>query len=158
MILSDKSIRRLVGERDMIMPFAEEYLQPASYDCRLKEVLAFGHKHECYVINPKEFVLGGTLEKISLPANVVARIEGKSSLARKGLMIHTAGFIDPGFSGYLTLEITNHSEKPIDLIAGQLIAQVAFQWMDDDADRPYGHPDLGSHYQNQEGVTRSHLK
>lgn len=156
MILSDKSIEMAIDTWDMISPYTYDQLQPASYDVRLLDIqgaIQIGFKQ--WVIEPKQFVLGSTLEKISLPSHIVGRIEGKSSWARKGLWIHAAGWIDPGFTGQLTLEIVNQSNHNINLSKGDLIAQVSFQIMDWPAKRPYGHKDLGSHYQNQNGVTGS---
>lgn len=143
-------------EYRLIKPFSTQLLQPASYDLILDHLMDFeGTIIEDYFLAPKEFILGSTREWVNIPITLVARIEGKSSLARKGLMVHTAGFIDPGFRGNLTLEITNHSSVPVLLGKGMKIAQLAFQHLDFPAERPYGHPELGSHYQNQEGVTPS---
>jgi len=89
---------------------------------------------------------------------IVGRIEGKSSLARKGLIVHTAGFVDPGFNGQLVLEITNLSDEIFILKPGMRIAQIAFQFLDKPASKPYGHPELGSHYQDQVGVVESWIK
>lgn len=158
MILSDKSIEMAVDTWDMISPYTYEHLQPASYDLMLLDIKgAWNIGFEQWAIEPKQFVLGSTIEKISLPSHIVGRIEGKSSWARKGLWIHAAGFIDPGFTGQLTLEIINQSNDNIILSKGDLIAQVSFQIMDWPAKRPYGHQELGSHYQNQSGVTESIL-
>jgi dCTP deaminase len=111
---------------------------------------------EPFVIHPGEFVLGRTLEWVKLPDDIVARIEGKSSLGRLGLIVHaTAGFVDPGFEGTLTLEITNLTRVPIKLYADRPIAQLSFMALDRPAERPYGHPDLGSHYQGQVEATAS---
>lgn len=138
----------------LIVPFKLEQLQPASYDLMLDHIMDFeGLVYQHHILAPKEFILGSTKEKVYIPSWLVARIEGKSSLARKGLMVHTAGFIDPGFEGTLTLEITNHSGVPFNLEAGMKIAQLAFQELDTPALRPYGHPELGSHYQGQVGAT-----
>ena len=107
-------------------------------------------------MHPGEFVLGRTEEFVELPDDVVARVEGKSSLGRLGLIVHaTAGFVDPGFRGTLTLEITNLTRVPIKLWAGKPIAQLSFMALDRPAERPYGHPDLGSHYQGQVESTES---
>lgn len=156
--LSDISIEEACQQYDppLIVPYNPDLLQPASYDLILDHIMDFeGQIHHHYFLNSKEFILGSTKEKVHIPSWLVARIEGKSSLARKGLMVHTAGFIDPGFSGTLTLEITNHSGVPYRLEAGMKIAQLAFQQLDRPARRPYGHPDLGSHYQGQVGATPS---
>ena len=112
-----------------------------------------------FVIHPGEFVLGSTVEWVELPDDIVARIEGKSSLGRLGLIVHaTAGFVDPGFSGTLTLEITNLTRVPIVLWPGKPIAQLSFMALDRPAERPYGHPDLGSHYHGQPEATESALR
>src|SRR5215208_6329325 len=109
-----------------------------------------------FVIHPGEFVLGTTVEWVELPDDIVARIEGKSSLGRLGLIVHaTAGFVDPGFSGTLTLEITNLTRVPIVLWPGKPIAQLSFMALDRAAERPYGHPELGSHYHGQLEATES---
>jgi dCTP deaminase len=111
---------------------------------------------ESFVIHPGEFVLGRTEEWVELPDDLVARIEGKSSLGRLGLIVHaTAGFVDPGFKGTLTLEITNLTRVPIVLWPGKPIAQLSFMTLDRPAERPYGHPDLGSHYAGQVDATES---
>jgi dCTP deaminase len=109
-----------------------------------------------FAIHPGEFVLGRTLEQVRIPDDVVARIEGKSSLGRLGLIVHaTAGFVDPGFEGTLTLEITNLTRVPIKLYAGLLIAQLSFMALDRAAEHPYGSAALGSHYQGQVAATES---
>jgi dCTP deaminase len=101
-------------------------------------------------------VLGRTLERVELPEDIVARIEGKSSIGRLGLIVHaTAGFVDPGFKGSLTLEITNLTRIPIKLYAGLLIAQLSFMTLDAPAEVPYGSEELGSHYQGQLAATES---
>jgi dCTP deaminase len=111
---------------------------------------------EVFVIHPGEFVLGRTLEWVELPDDVVARIEGKSSIGRLGLIVHaTAGFVDPGFKGTLTLEITNLTRVPIKLSPNLLIAQLSFMTLDAPAERPYGSEELGSHYQGQLAATES---
>jgi dCTP deaminase len=154
-------------------------VQPASVDLRLGSSFQVFHNHRVsaidladlpgdlteqvvvddgkpFVIHPGEFVLGRTLEWVRLPDDIVARIEGKSSLGRLGLIVHaTAGFVDPGFEGTLTLEITNLTRVPIKLYADRPIAQLSFMALDRPAERPYGHPDLGSHYQGQVEATAS---
>jgi dCTP deaminase len=179
-VLSDGTIRRLVAEgRVVIDPWDPDMVQPASVDLRLGDSFRVFHNHlapaidldrppehltelividadESFVIHPGEFVLGATLERVSLPDDVVARIEGKSSLGRLGLIVHaTAGFVDPGFTGTLTLEITNLTRIPIILWPGKPIAQLSFMALDRPAERPYGHPDLGSHYHGQIAATES---
>ena len=179
-VLSDGTIRRLVDEgRIVIEPWDESLVQPASVDLRLGDSFRVFHNHrvtaidlrepprnlteevriaegEPFAIHPGEFVLGNTLERVSIPDDVVARIEGKSSIGRLGLIVHaTAGFVDPGFQGTLTLEITNLTRVPIKLYAGLPIAQLSFMALDQAAERPYGSPELGSHYQGQLAATES---
>ena len=179
-VLSDGTIRRLVEEeRIKIRPWDPTMVQPASVDLRLGTSFRVFHNHRLpaidlaepptgvtehvqiedtasFVIHPGEFVLGSTVEWVELPDDIVARIEGKSSLGRLGLIVHaTAGFVDPGFSGTLTLEITNLTRVPIILWPGKPIAQLSFMALDQAAERPYGHPDLGSHYHGQLEATES---
>ncbi len=179
-VLSDGTIARLVGEgRIRIEPWDERMVQPASVDLRLGPSFRVFHNHRAaaidlddppanlteqvlieddipFIIHPGEFVLGRTLERVELPTDLVARIEGKSSLGRLGLIVHaTAGFVDPGFHGTLTLEITNLTRVPIKLYAGRPIAQLSFMALDAPALRPYGSPELGSHYQGQVDATES---
>jgi dCTP deaminase len=179
-VLSDGTIRRLVAEgRVRIDPWDESMVQPASIDLRLGTSFRVFHNHrisaidladppknltelveigeaDSFVIHPGEFVLGRTHEHVELPNDVVARIEGKSSLGRLGLIVHaTAGFVDPGFKGTLTLEITNLTRVPIILWPGKPIAQLSFMALDQPAERPYGHPDLGSHYHGLVDATES---
>jgi dCTP deaminase len=153
-VLSDTTIERyaLYG---LITPFSRDQLQPASYDVLLGQLPNTTNKTK--TIMPGEFMLASTVEYVNLPANIVGRIEGKSSLARKGLIIHTAGFVDPGFRGQLTLEITNLSQNDLTLKVGDRIAQIAFSFLDEAAARPYGTPGLGSHYQDQVGIVNSKL-
>jgi dCTP deaminase len=179
-VLSDGTIRRLVDEgRIRIDPWDAGMVQPASVDLRLGPSFRVFHNFrvesidlskpptnltehvqvgsdESFVIHPGEFVLGRTEEWVELPDDLVARIEGKSSLGRLGLIVHaTAGFVDPGFKGTLTLEITNLTRVPIVLWPGKPIAQLSFMTLDRPAERPYGHPDLGSHYAGQVDATES---
>ena len=179
-VLSDGTIRRLVDEgRIAIEPWDPGMVQPASVDLRLGRSFRVFHNHklasidlaeppqgvtehveiedgQSFVIHPGEFVLGATTEWVELPNDIVARIEGKSSLGRLGLIVHaTAGFVDPGFKGSLTLEITNLTRVPIVLWPGKPIAQLSFMTLDRPAERPYGHPDLGSHYHGQSEATES---
>jgi len=179
-VLSDGTIRRLIDEgRIRIEPWDPGMVQPASVDIRLGRSFRVFHNHrtsaidlrrpptnltehvevdgdDAFVIHPGEFVLGRTEEWVSIPDDIVARIEGKSSLGRLGLIVHaTAGFVDPGFEGTLTLEITNLTRVPIKLYAGLPIAQLSFMALDAAALRPYGHPDLGSHYHGQVDATES---
>ncbi len=179
-VLSDGTIRALIeAGRIKIEPWDPGMVQPASVDVRLGASFRVFHNHRAsaidlrdpptnlteevlvaaaqpFVIHPGEFVLGRTLEYVELPDDVVARIEGRSSLGRLGLIVHaTAGFVDPGFSGTLTLEITNLTRVPIKLYPGLLIAQLSFMALDAPAERPYGSAELGSHYQGQLAATES---
>ena len=179
-VLSDGTIRRLVDEgRIEIDPWDPGMVQPASVDLKLGASFRVFHNHriqvidladppsgltehvegsdgEPFVIHPGGFALGRTEEFVRLPGDVVARIEGKSSLGRLGLIVHaTAGFVDPGFAGSLTLEITNFNSVPIVLRPGLPIAQLSFMTLDTEAERPYGHPELGSHYHGQVEATES---
>jgi dCTP deaminase len=109
-----------------------------------------------FVLHPGEFVLGSTLERIRLPDDLVARLEGKSSLGRLGLLIHsTAGFIDPGWDGHVTLELSNVAKLPITIYFGMKIGQISFMQMTEPAATPYGSTELGSKYKGQQGPTPS---
>lgn len=179
-MLSDATIRELHATGAIeITPWDDAMVQPASYDVRLGHSFRVFHNHrvtsidlkdppgnlteqvvigddEPFAIHPGEFVLGRTLETVTIADDLVARIEGKSSLGRLGLIVHaTAGFVDPGFSGSLTLEITNLTRVPIILWPNLPIAQLSFMQMDRPAERPYGHPELGSHYHGQLDATES---
>ncbi|MFA4928556.1 MAG: dCTP deaminase [Patulibacter sp.] len=179
-VLSDVTIRRLVAEqRIKIDPWDDGAVQPASVDLKLGNSFRVFHNHrvtsidlasppanlteqvvcegdEPFVIHPGEFALGRTEEWVELPDDVVARIEGKSSLGRLGLIVHaTAGFCDPGWKGTLTLELANLTRVPILLRPGLPIAQLSFMLLDQAAERPYGHPELGSHYHGQVEATES---
>jgi dCTP deaminase len=174
-VLSDGTILRLVEEgRIRIDPWDPKLVQPASIDLRLGDSFRVFHNHrataidlrdppanlteevavpagEPFVIHPGEFCLGRTLEWVKIPDDIVARIEGKSSLGRLGLIVHaTAGFCDPGFEGTLTLE-----RVPIRLYPDLPIAQLSFMTLDRPAEKPYGSPGLGSHYQGQRAATES---
>ena len=180
MTLSDGTIRRLVDEgRIVISPWNQDLVQPASVDLRLGDSFRVFHNHKAdaidlrdpptnlteevtisngspFIIHPGEFCLGRTLEWVELPDDILARVEGKSSLGRLGLIVHaTAGFVDPGWKGTLTLEFANLTRIPIKLYAGLPIAQLSFMQMDTAAERPYGSPELGSHYQGQVAATES---
>lgn len=179
-VLADKTIRGLVGEQRIVIdPWDETLVQPASVDVRLGNSFRVFHNYrttaidlrqppenlteevtigddEPFVIHPGEFCLGRTLEWVELPSDIVARIEGKSSLGRLGLIVHaTAGFCDPGWKGTLTLELANLTRVPIKLWAGKPIAQLSFMYLDQEAEIPYGDPRLGSHYQGQREATAS---
>lgn len=160
-MLSDRTIRKLIANRQLVidpMP-PDNAFQPASIDLRLGEefressVISSTKLPGQYGLLPGECLLGHTVERITLPRDLVARVEGKSSWGRQFLMIHsTAGFIDPGFDGQITLELKNLGPAPVRLQPGQPVAQLSFDWLDGPADRPYGHPELGSRYQGQTGA------
>lgn len=184
LILSDGTIRRLLAEERIALdPLDERLIQPASVDVRLGNSFLAFRRHTAsdidpwevaddlmepadvpegkpFILHPGEFVLGTTLERLTLPDDIVARIEGKSSLGRLGLLIHaTAGFVDPGWTrGQITLELSNVAPLPIRLWPGMKIAQLSFIQMDAAAERPYGHPDLGSKYQGQSGPVASRYR
>ena len=180
MVLSDRTIRRLLGEgRIGIDPYAEELLQPSSVDVRVDKLFRVFRNsrypfidvkqemeeltelveidpEEAFILHPGEFVLGSTLERITLPDDLVARLEGKSSLGRLGLLIHsTAGFIDPGWDGHVTLELSNVANLPITIYYGMKIGQLSFVQLSEPAEHPYGTGSLGSKYQGQAGPTPS---
>ena len=180
MILSDHSIREAIAAgRIQLDPFDESLVQPASVDVRLDRYFRVFLNHtmpvidvkknleeltrlveidegNSFVLHPGEFVLGSTLERVALPVDLVARIEGKSSLGRLGLLIHsTAGFIDPGWDGHITLELSNVANLPITLYPGMKVGQISFLRMTTPADNPYGSTKVGSKYQGQRGPTPS---
>ncbi|MGH3042396.1 MAG: dCTP deaminase [Gaiellaceae bacterium] len=180
MVLSDRTIRRLLAEgRIGIDPYAEELLQPSSVDVRVDRLfrvfrnsrypfidvkqemeelteLVEVDSEEAFILHPGEFVLGSTLERITLPDDLVARLEGKSSLGRLGLLIlSTAGFIDPGWDGHVTLELSNVANLPITIYYGMKIGQLSFVQLSEPAEHPYGTGTLGSKYQGQAGPTPS---
>lgn len=162
MLVSDTEFPRLRETNEIgIEPFNHDHLQPASYDMTLGAELlldgAFPHTIDGeYVMAPGQFLLATTIEEVRLNARFAGRVEGKSSLGRKGLLVHvTAGFIDPGFRGRITLELKNLSESPIVLKVGQKIAQMTWIYMDRVTLRPYGHAELNSKYQDQTTVTAS---
>ena len=180
MVLSDRAIRRLVeAGRIGIDPYDEALMQPSSLDVRVDRLfrvfrnsrypyidvkaeqdglteLVEVEDEEPFILHPGEFVLGSTLERVRLPDDLVARLEGKSSLGRLGLLIHsTAGFIDPGFDGHVTLELSNVANLPITIYPGMKIGQLSFVQMSEPAEVPYGSGPLGSKYQGQRGPTPS---
>lgn len=182
MILADKSIKeKLLSGEISIEPFSPEFVQPASYDLHLdKSILIFDtDKHELidvkkpvedlmikieiteedgYVIKPGQFVLANVVEVTGVDSRHVGRLEGKSSLARMGLIIHaTAGFLDPGNKLRLTLEIANLSPLPIRIYAGMKIAQLAFEELDTNCERPYGSSGLNSKYKGDMTVQASKM-
>lgn len=163
-MLCDTSIRQRLNSRSLVLsPPPEDYaIQPASIDLRLDEEFR-NHQgplaaQRRYAIKPGEFLLGTTIERIEVPNDLVVRVEGKSSLGRKGILIHaTAGFIDPGFEGQITLELCNISQERFYLLPGMYICQISIMQLDQPAARPYGSKGLKSHYQNQQGVKPSAL-
>jgi dCTP deaminase len=180
MILSDRTIReQLAAGRIAIDPLDDSCIQPSSVDLRLDRLFRVFLNHtmsvidvrkdlsdltqeveiadgDAFILHPGEFVLGSTSEKISLPDDIVARIEGKSSLGRLGLLIHsTAGFIDAGFSGHITLELSNVANLPITLYDGMKIGQISFQRMTSAVETAYGDARLGSRYRGQRDPTAS---
>lgn len=181
MILSDGTIRKHLAAGTIIIdPIEPQQVQPASVDVRLGDAFLVFRNHTCevidpfnkpsdlmepvvvkegeaFVLHPGEFVLGTTFEEIGLPDDIVARVEGKSSLGRLGLLIHaTAGFVDPGWKrGHITLELSNVATLPIKLWPGMKIGQLSFHTLDKAAERPYGHPDLNSKYVGQQGPVAS---
>ncbi len=180
MILSDVSIREeLAAGRIIIEPLGESTVQPSSVDLRVdryfrvfrNDTTPFIDPKEpqedltelvevtdggAFILHPGEFVLGSTLERVGLPGDLVARLEGKSSLGRLGLLIHsTAGFVDAGWDGHLTLELSNVANLPIAIYPGMKIGQISFLRMTTPADNPYGSGARGSKYQGQRGPTPS---
>jgi dCTP deaminase len=180
LVLSDHTIRsEIEGGRIVIDPYDEGLVQPSSIDVRVDRKFRVFHnsRHPYidvrkpmedltelvevagdapFVLHPGEFVLGQTLECVTLPDDIVARLEGKSSLGRLGLLIHsTAGFIDPSWHGNLTLELSNVANLPITIYHGMPIGQISFMRMDRPVDRPYGSDEAGSKYQGQDEPTPS---
>lgn len=180
MLLSDRDIRaEIAAGRLGLEPFADDLVQPSSIDVRLDRVFRvfnntrYTHidparrqdeltslvepaEGEPFVLHPGEFVLGSTLEVCSLPDDLAGRLEGKSSLGRLGLLTHsTAGFIDPGFSGHITLELSNVANLPITLWPGMKIGQLCLFRLSSPAENPYGSSATGSKYQDQRGPTPS---
>ena len=186
MILSDRTLReQLDAGRIVIDPLDETLIQPSSIDVRISNLFRVFRNHTrgvidvkqdltdlteliemptsldgndtaAFMLHPGEFVLGSTLERVGVPGDLVGRVEGKSSLGRRGLMIHsTAGFIDAGFDGHITLELANVASLPITLYPGMKIGQISFMEMTSPADKPYGQGATGSKYQGQRGPTPS---
>src|SRR3989441_13114720 len=180
MVLSHRTIRKLLAEgRILLEPYDSALLQPSSVDVRvdryfrvfrnsrypfinvkeeqedLTELVEIDDETP-FILHPGEFVLGSTLERVLLPDDLVARLEGKSSLGRLGLLIHsTAGFIDPGWNGHVTLELSNVANLPITIYFGMKIGQLSFVQLTEPAETPYGSDGLGSKYQGQRGPTPS---
>ncbi|WP_457033060.1 dCTP deaminase [Kitasatospora sp. P5_F3] len=184
MLLSDKDIRSEIDKgRVTIDPFDPAMVQPSSIDVRLDRFFRVFENHrypfidpsqeqsdltrlvepegdEAFILHPGEFVLASTYETVTLPDDIASRLEGKSSLGRLGLLTHsTAGFIDPGFSGHVTLELSNVATLPIKLYPGMKIGQLCLFRLSSPAEFPYGSERYGSRYMGQRGPTasRSHL-
>ena len=180
MILSDRSIREALEAGTIVIdPLLEGGIQPSSVDLRIDRYfrvfrndttpfidpkrpqedlteLVEVEDGKAFILHPGEFVLASTLERVELPDDVVARLEGKSSLGRLGLLIHsTAGFIDPGWDGHVTLELSNVANLPITIYHGMKIGQLSFVQLSEPAESPYGSGGLGSKYQGQKGPTPS---
>ena len=162
MMLSDQNILELQGEMELIYPFYYDQLQPCSYDLRLSDDLktirgkTINLNDGDYTLKPNEFILGSTFERIHIPNNISAFVDGKSSLGRLGISVHiTAGFIDAGFEGNVTLEIKNNSDKQFRLSEGMLIGQLIFFELKSECMRPYSSDGLNSHYQNSVGTVLS---
>jgi dCTP deaminase len=179
-LLSDRDIRaEIAAGRVAVEPFAESMVQPSSVDVRLdryfrvfenhkysvidpsieqseltREVIVEPNEH--FILHPGEFVLASTYEIITLPDDIAGRLEGKSSLGRLGLLTHsTAGFIDPGFSGHITLELSNVANLPVKLFPGMKIGQLCLIKLSSPAEHPYGSAVYASRYQGQRGPTAS---
>ena len=180
MLLSDRDIKAEIdGSRVKLDPYDPTLLQPSSVDLRLDRFFRtfVNHRYthidpatqqddltamvevqgdEPFVLHPGEFVLGSTYEVITLPDDIAGRLEGKSSLGRLGLLTHsTAGFIDPGFSGHVTLELSNVANLPIKLWPGMKVGQLCLFRLSSPAEHPYGSAIYGSRYQGQRGPTPS---
>ncbi len=179
-LLSDRDIVARVGAGEIVLdPYDPVLVQPSSVDVRLDRLFRLFDNHrypaidpaeeqpeltrlvevgegEPFVLHPGEFVLASTLETVTLASDLAARVEGKSSLGRLGLLTHaTAGFVDPGFSGHVTLELSNVATLPIKLWPGMKIGQLCFFQLSSPAEHPYGEASRGSHYQGQRGPTAS---
>ncbi|HEY8821560.1 MAG TPA: dCTP deaminase [Dermatophilaceae bacterium] len=180
MLLSDRDIKAEIdGGRVRLEPYDEVMVQPSSIDVRLDKFFRLfdNHKYpfidpavdqpdltrlieverdEPFILHPGEFVLGSSYEVVTLPDDLAARLEGKSSLGRLGLVTHsTAGFVDPGFSGHVTLELSNVATLPIKLWPGMKVGQLCFFRLSSPAENPYGSAKYGSRYQGQRGPTAS---
>lgn len=180
MLLSDRDIRaEIAANRVGVEPFEEAMIQPSSVDVRLDKFFRVFENHkysvidpsteqaeltrevisegdEPFILHPGEFVLASTYEVITLPDDIAGRLEGKSSLGRLGLLTHsTAGFIDPGFSGHITLELSNVANLPVKLFPGMKIGQLCLIKLSSPAEHPYGSEKYGSRYQGQRGPTAS---
>ena len=181
-VLSDRDIKdQIAAGRILIEPLDRDAIQPASVDLSLDSAfrvfnvtarpyvdvrepvddltrLVTISPEDPFIVQPGVFCLATTLETITLPDDIVARVDGRSSLGRLGLLVHaTAGYVDPGWTGKLTLELSNQSQMPIALYYGMRVAQISFLRLSSPVDRPYGTPGLGSKYQGQTGPTPSRI-
>jgi dCTP deaminase len=179
-VLSDRTIREEIESGRLVFdPYEPSMVQPSSVDVRVDNRFRVFHnarypfidvrqpmddltelvevqRDQPFILHPGEFVLGQTLERVRLPDDLVARLEGKSSLGRLGLLIHsTAGFVDAGFEGNLTLELSNVANLPITIYHGMPIGQISFMRMDGPVESPYGSDETGSKYQGQAEPTPS---
>lgn len=185
MILSDRDILERLRRGDLVVDPLDDpdvQVQPASVDLRLgHDFLVFRTPHipyldprsasgaevmerisipegEPFVLHPGEFVLGTTYERVRIPADLVAKVEGRSSLGRLAVVVHaTAGFIDPGFEGHITLELSNLGRVPVALHPRMRVSQIALHQLSSPSERPYGHPSRGSKYQGQRGPVASRI-
>ena len=180
MLMSDRDIRASIEAGEIgLEPLEMSLLQPSSFDVRLDRFFRLfdNHKYayidpaedqsdlthlvevdpnEAFILHPGEFVLGSTYEFVTLPDNIAARLEGKSSLGRLGLLTHsTAGFVDPGFKGHVTLELANVSNLPIKLWPGMKVGQLCFFQLSSPSETPYGSEKYNNRYQGQRGPTAS---
>ncbi len=180
MLLSDRDIAAEINSgRVKVEPYDSKMIQPSSVDVRLDRFFRVfeNHKYESidpsleqpdltreiavgpdefFILHPGEFVLASTYEVVTLPNDIAGRLEGKSSLGRLGLLTHsTAGFIDPGFSGHITLELSNVANLPVKLYPGMKIGQLCLIKLSSAAEHPYGSEKYGSRYQGQRGPTAS---
>jgi dCTP deaminase len=179
-ILSDRSLRAALESGHLVVePLDDDAVQPSSIDLRLDSRFRVFHNarypyidvkqpmedltelvevtpDDVFILHPGEFVLAATYERVAIPPDLAARLEGKSSLGRLGLLTHsTAGFLDPGFEGHVTLELSNMANLPITLYPGMRIGQIAVFQLTTPAERPYGTAGIGSRYQGQRGPTPS---
>lgn len=185
MILSDRDLRERLRKGDLVVDPLDDpdvQVQPASIDLRLgQEFLVFRNPHipfidtrapaieaytervdiapgQPFIMHPGEFCLGSTLERVRIPHDLVARVDGRSSLGRLAIVVHaTAGFIDPGFEGHITLELSNLGRVPVALHPGMRVSQIVLHTMTSAAERPYGSPGRGSKYQGQRGPVASRI-
>lgn len=182
MVLSDTDIQKQIAQDNLsIEPYEKDNVEPASVDLRLgtehklvrargpasnnvvdaasdtTDGLVYDELESPLIVSPGAFILTTTLERVEIPDDIVAHVLGRSSLGRLGISVHqTAGYIDPGFTGDITLELSNHGPAPVSLEPGQRICQIVFEKLSSKAERPYGHE--GSQYQNQSGATESGMQ